>query len=289
MSEFEILFLDLLQRFSDAAFYEKYPNIFDSTSEKHKIEMELANSYNNLREHIAIRPNIVNDKKDGATLLMLASHYKMDSYVELLLTSQHIDVNIEGNLDDHYGMTALMFAISCNNNVTKKKTGIFNTFANDPRTDIHKIDVKGKTALHLATSYGIVTATEAVLLAGADVNAQDNDGNSPLICAVKSSMIEKEKVVDVLLEFSKNNGYTLDTTIQDIQGLNARVYTEELTTYMTHENEIEADNFYVLQLIDDYDFNKIKIIKNTTNLTLFRDDKLPYDMRHHIVSYLDST
>jgi hypothetical protein len=294
MSEFENLFLDLLQTFSDAAFYEKNPNMFDvdSTNEKHEIEMNLVNGYNNLREQIAIIPNIVNYKKDcaqtttsGTTLLMLASHYKMDNYVKLLLTAQNIDVNIQGNLDDHHGMTALMFAIECNVYLKNKKSDVFNIILQVPEIDVHKTDAFGKHALHIAASQGSIQATNALLNTVININMQDNDGNTPLLCAIKSRYVEKEVIIASLLNFSKINGYILDTTTEDNSGSNAINYT---TTNYTNNytDDIQVDEFYILQLMQDYDFDKKEMIKKTVNLSLFRENTLPYDTRNLIVSYL---
>ena len=83
----------------------------------------------------------------------------------------------------------------------------------------------------------------------------------------------------------KINGYILDTTTEDNSGSNAINYT---TTNYTNNytDDIQVDEFYILQLMQDYDFDKKEMIKKTVNLSLFRENTLPYDTRNLIVSYL---
>ena len=54
----------------------------------------------------------------------------------------------------------------------------------DPNTDIHDRTVDGKTPLHLSAELGKLFATQYLIDAGADLMAQDYDGNTPLDLAI---------------------------------------------------------------------------------------------------------
>ena len=60
-------------------------------------------------------------------------------------------------------------------------------------------DELGKTPLHSASSFGQIDAVKALLELGADINAQDNRGNTPLHWAVLSPLVwEKFSTGDVI-------------------------------------------------------------------------------------------
>lgn len=67
----------------------------------------------------------------------------------------------------------------------------------DPNTDINARTAEGKTPLHLSAELGRLYATQHLLDAGADLMAQDNDGNTPLDLAIAA---RHALVVSVLLE-----------------------------------------------------------------------------------------
>lgn len=65
------------------------------------------------------------------------------------------------------------------------------------RAALHEVDTSGQTALHLAASLGQADALEALLQAGANVNARDRVGWSPLFAAAAAGHLS---IVDRLLD-----------------------------------------------------------------------------------------
>jgi len=94
--------------------------------------------------------------------------------------------------------------------------------------DIHMKNTQGLTALHVAASSGNVQAVEALVEAGSDVNALDNDGSTPLLSLVLNIQYidtpteNVEEIVDILLSRGANpsipdeRGRTLEMFINDI-------------------------------------------------------------------------
>jgi len=76
----------------------------------------------------------------------------------------------------------------------------------------------GQTALMLASSRGRDDVVEMLLEAGADVNAQDDDGSTALMCAAEHGAIS---VVKLLLAHPD-----CDSTLQDNVGL--RLFTQPI-------------------------------------------------------------
>lgn len=70
------------------------------------------------------------------------------------------------------------------------------------RMDIEEKDHNGKTAVHLAAQMGNVPMLEFLLnpKRGADPNARQSDGSTPIMVAVLSSIDNKKNVVNVLLK-----------------------------------------------------------------------------------------
>lgn len=62
----------------------------------------------------------------------------------------------------------------------------------DHGVDVGKKDFEGATALHLAAEEGAYYCAEILLIAGADVNATSNNGDTPLIFAANKGMGERE-------------------------------------------------------------------------------------------------
>ena len=54
------------------------------------------------------------------------------------------------------------------------------------------------TALHWAVVFGHTEAIRALLDAGADIEAKDNDGKTPL---QRAKILDKEETIDILLDW----------------------------------------------------------------------------------------
>jgi len=70
-------------------------------------------------------------------------------------------------------------------------------FARLHNIEVHEVDRKGSTALHFATISMHFKNVQALIKLGADVNAQDNDGNTCLHLCI-STMAEKINYADIL-------------------------------------------------------------------------------------------
>jgi ankyrin repeat protein len=80
----------------------------------------------------------------------------------------------------------------------------------DAGVDISAGDYDGRTALHLAASEGQVKATELLLTNGANVNAADRFGNTPLQDAERGKGKNYRLVVQQLLEEGAVSGTSND-------------------------------------------------------------------------------
>jgi ankyrin repeat protein len=74
--------------------------------------------------------------------------------------------------------------------------------------DVNKRDENGNSLLYLAAACGNVSSVQFLLLSGADVNATNSQGMSPLYVAVMNG---HEQVIDVLL----SKKYNCDVNISD--------------------------------------------------------------------------
>ncbi|KAL6854820.1 hypothetical protein ACO1O0_005947 [Amphichorda felina] len=100
--------------------------------------------------------------------------------------------------------------------------------------DIEEKDHNGKTAVHLAAQMGNVPMLEFLLnpKRGADPNARQSDGSTPIMVAVLSSIDNKKNVVNVLLENKADISIQNKNqqTVQDIakrQGEKTLTHSEE--------------------------------------------------------------
>ncbi len=107
------------------------------------------------------------------TALMTAVLAEENTLVKELANSQHLI-----NIQDTNGMTALMYAAK-NGNLTALKTLI--EHAADPE---RVSTATNKTALHFAAETAHCEAIQALVDAGANTNAQDSLGNTPLMLTI---------------------------------------------------------------------------------------------------------
>ncbi|PUU81954.1 ankyrin repeat-containing domain protein [Tuber borchii] len=102
----------------------------------------------------------------------IANNYQ--SLVQLLLSKGHDINNIGGG---SYFATALHEAVSCGNH-----TLIF-LFLTNPALDLNKLDIDGKTALHIALEWDDLEAVQLLHAAGADLEITNKSGRTALLLA----------------------------------------------------------------------------------------------------------
>ena len=66
--------------------------------------------------------------------------------------------------------------------------------------NVDAMDIGGQTPLHYSAAYGQAAMARALLAAGADVNARDHDGQTPLHCATADAVYWDSATVLVLLQ-----------------------------------------------------------------------------------------
>ncbi|XP_048250880.1 serine/threonine-protein phosphatase 6 regulatory ankyrin repeat subunit C-like [Haliotis rufescens] len=137
--------------------------------------------------------NVNSKNRLGETALhLVGDEHKGDWYGYALIkarqsnTEQLIAAGADVNVQDEEGNTPLMMAAMAGRNISPLLTA---------RADVTSKNGLGKTALHLVCEHRYplfgdsVThkrVTEQLIAAGADVNVQDKDGNTPLMMAVKT-------------------------------------------------------------------------------------------------------
>ncbi|KAH6902882.1 ankyrin repeat-containing domain protein [Coprinopsis sp. MPI-PUGE-AT-0042] len=124
-----------------------------------------------------IDPQLNERTKKGRTPLSLAAWQNDAAMVELLLKMEGIDMDCQ----DEGGNTALLVAAK------KGSVDVVKTLLLDPRTNLHKRNKEGESALHCALRGGSSsghTATALHLIAtGIDINSADDCGRTPLMLA----------------------------------------------------------------------------------------------------------
>ncbi|CAH0549306.1 unnamed protein product [Brassicogethes aeneus] len=147
--------------------------------------------------------NINKNNRYGVSALSLAT---INGNLEIVkdLVRNHADINAQ----DIDGLSPLMFAVD--NNHTETAEYLINQGA-----DVNLRDSKYTgTALHFAAATGNVEIAKVLLSKKADIDAQDINGNSPLMFAVSNNHTETAKFLinqgaDVNLRDSKDNATAL--------------------------------------------------------------------------------
>ena len=130
---------------------------------------------------------------NGETALHPASRQGMLAVIEKLIT-KGTDVNKQ----NRNGYTALMHA--CDNEHTHVALALLNVDG----IEVDLVNVVGETALHRASSKGMLSVVEKLIEKRADVNKQDKRGNTALIGACE------HKNTDVALALLERTGIEVD-------------------------------------------------------------------------------
>lgn len=126
--------------------------------------------------------NINIKDSNGNTLLLLACKAADIDMVRILLQS-----NVDVNIQDLAGRTA--FVVACLNNdleIVKLLLAHHSTVVNKKVSKIYETNSRESTPLHLACLKGYTKLGKLLIENGADVRAEDEDGNTPLLHACRA-------------------------------------------------------------------------------------------------------
>ena len=141
-----------------------------------------------------INPNARDASDEGRTALISAAA-RGDLEVVKLLIQRGADPNVT----DNNGYTALLHALEARYDQVEQ------VLLNHPKLDPHARGFNGVTTLSKYVWRERKDAVQKLLDLGADVNAQDNDGDAPLHGAAQSGNVE---ILDLLLAKGANPNLT---------------------------------------------------------------------------------
>jgi ankyrin repeat protein len=104
---------------------------------------------------------------------------------------QGADIN---NTSGYFNYPPLISAIT--NGVSNE---LIEEFLNNEKLNINATDNSGKTALHEAVAFKRNDLIEQIIAHGAQINAEDNNGSTPLNCA-EDEFRPNEEAADILLK-----------------------------------------------------------------------------------------
>ncbi|XP_062711316.1 uncharacterized protein LOC115254290 [Aedes albopictus] len=167
---------------------------------------------------------------DGQTLIHLAAIGGNMEIVQMLIDDYTADVNVQ----DNNGNTPLLLAASnCKWEMVKMLIDKDSKYSAD-----YKIaNKKGQTLIHFAAKRGNKVIVQVLIDAyAADVNAQDNNGNTPLLLAAGYGKLDMVKML-----IGKDSKYSADYKIANADGQT-----------LIHLAAIGGNMEIVQMLIDDY-------------------------------------
>jgi ankyrin repeat protein len=137
-----------------------------------------------------VDPNFRHRRIPFLVIAAIEGHADM---VELLLATKGVNPDIEVEECMYgFGWTALSFS------ATQGFAGVVELLLRNPGVNVeHRIREDGKRALHLAVCNGHEDAVRRLLAVGADHEARDDEGNTPLFYAASSGWLS---IVKLLLE-----------------------------------------------------------------------------------------
>ena len=144
-----------------------------------------------VRKHLEAGANVNATSKNGFTPLDIA----------ILIERRDKRVNEISDLLRSKGAksgtgTSLLVAASLGDVQSIKKLLTAGTDINKPTWHIEPIGGRGGTLLHVTASHGHKNATELLLVSGANINAIDDQGRTPLFKAVRN---RKKEIVELLI------------------------------------------------------------------------------------------
>jgi ankyrin repeat protein len=177
--------------------------VVDYANKYHETAMMLAVSrddYNLLALLLNFGANVNRKREDGRTLLMAACMFNRNAQILKWLVSVGADVTAQ----DDKGQTALLHYFSTATSLRPDWESALDVLAG-PSVDIDALGSfqDGFSVLHWIAWYGLTEACRRVLKLGADIDARNRKGETPLQVAMAG---ERREVALVLLDMGADVG-----------------------------------------------------------------------------------
>lgn len=120
--------------------------------------------------------------------------------------------------------------------------------------DVKLRDAAGNTLLHYAVFNQDITEVKRIIRSGADINASNNHGLTPLRCA---AMLNNREIMDILLSRGACTNYTspgvMKTSGRELAGNIMRYPEERLNFFLTFDTGSDDTNLdYILKTLGRY-------------------------------------
>ena len=165
--------------------------------------------------------NVNAKNRDGWTPLHWVAHLNKDIKVARLLVSKRANVNAKTNSGytplewaksmDHASAAVVQYleSISGTPAPTEQAEGNVALQSNSTSPDVNAKDERGRTQLHLAARRGDLENVKSLISKGANVNARDEYGDTPLLDTKNVEVVKYLVSQGANVNTSNKNGFTL--------------------------------------------------------------------------------